>query len=206
MGPNALTEKYTRCNIVHGHRLHRHKTAQIKTIHSPQFTRSNGCGLNWVNPSYCSRYLWYAQRTEKRGTHTGSIQRFVLVERLMGITTVWGDEGSPVSRPIGILCWAIEQVWYEVNCGSKSNWSWYQNHGSGTILERRGSLVISIKEESSGGLPHQICRNKNTQVLIYNTCYLETSTRHLTKDTIRHFALIMFSSQDRDIISSDYGV
>lgn len=78
MGPNALRENTWR-NIIHGHWLHRHKTAQMKTIHSPQFTRWNGCVLNCVNPSYCSWYLWYAQRTGKRGTHTGSIKRLVLV-------------------------------------------------------------------------------------------------------------------------------
>lgn len=90
-----FVRKYRRCNIIRGHQLHKHKSAQTKPIHSAQFTRWNGYGLNRVNPSYCSRYLWYAQ----------SIKRHTLVWRLMGITAGEWDEGSSVSHPIGILCW-----------------------------------------------------------------------------------------------------
>lgn len=36
------------------------------TLQSPTW---NGSELNQVNPPYCSWYLWYAQRTEKRDTH-----------------------------------------------------------------------------------------------------------------------------------------
>lgn len=45
------------------------------TLQSPTW---NGSELNQVNPPYCSWYLWYAQRTEKRETHIGSIKWLAL--------------------------------------------------------------------------------------------------------------------------------